>query len=537
MTTRYRISLLIVLAALSLGAASLNNISSTSAQVVTRATPTPTPTVAASPAPVRTVQTLASLQSFIAGRLTRPEVRRGRIGVKIVSLNTGKVVYEQDADKYFMPASNMKNFTVATAMEKLGPDYRFVTRVFAGAMPDASGTIKGDLRILGGGDISISTAFFGTSPSDPETYYKGIDRLVDAIAAAGVKRVEGSIVGDESHFKGFAIPNTWEWDDLQWYYGAEVSALPFNDNAVDLSVSPGAVGSPCIINISPAPATALYKIINTCTTTAADVKRSLGVNKAIDRNILEISGTLPLGDRGFSDPITFTHPADLFVAALKQRLERRGISVTGTTRTLARGLVDNLTPVEIAKLASVPFREIAAKTMKPSQNLYTETILWTLGEQVGRKPGDTRDSYAIGLNVVKEFLTTSVGLPADAVVQYDGCGMSRHDVITPNAVVAIYDYMAKQSPNAQAWRDSLSIGGVDGTLANRFKGTAAAGNIRGKTGTIDQVSALSGYMSTAGGEPVILSILVNGVPEPRQRTSLIDDIVIAVANFDGKIDE
>src|SRR6185503_6768628 len=204
-----------------------------------------------------------TLQSFIMGRLARPEVRRGRVGIKIVSLNTGKVIYEQDADKYFMPASNMKNFTVATAMEKLGPDYKFVTRVFAPLQPDSNGTIKGDLRILGGCDVSISTAFFGTSPTDPETYYKGIDRLVDAIAAAGVKRVEGDIIGDESRFRGFWIPSTWEWDDLQWYYGAEVSALPINDNAVDLTVKPGAPGYPCVINLSPAAATSLYQIVNT----------------------------------------------------------------------------------------------------------------------------------------------------------------------------------------------------------------------------------------------------------------------------------
>jgi D-alanyl-D-alanine carboxypeptidase/D-alanyl-D-alanine-endopeptidase (penicillin-binding protein 4) len=247
---------------------------------------------------------------------------------------------------------------------------------------------------------------------------------------------------------------------------------------------------------------------------------------------------MPVGDT-FKNSITITHPADLFITVLKQRLEKRGITLTGSTRTLAPNLPDNLSTIEIAKLESPPYREIAAKTMKPSQNMYTETILWTLGEEERKRaliaPGLNPDSAELGLGVVKNFLT-SIGIPADGIVQYDGSGLSRHDLITPNAVVILYTYMAKQSQNAQAWRDSLTIGGVDGTLANRFKGTAAAGNIRGKTGTIDQVSALSGYMSTAGGEPVVLSLIVNGVPEGRQRTSLIDDIVIAVANFDGKID-
>ena len=540
----FRIKLtLFVCAALAIGVGAVKLQTPTVSAQAVAAKPSPTPAV--QPVVGKQPQTLDSLKSFIAARLARPEVARGRVGVKIVSLNTGKVIYEQDADKYFMPASNMKNFTIAAAMEKLGPDFKFVTRVFAGAMPDSDGKIKGDLRILGGGDISISTAFFGTSPTDPETYYKGIDRLVDAIAAAGVKKIDGNIVGDETFFKGFYIPPTWEWDDLQWYYGAEVSALPINDNAVDLTVKPAGVGAPCVVNISPAEAMRLYQIVNTCSTTNAAVKKSLGVNKKIDRNILEISGTLSVGDKGFSDPITFTHPASLFVAILKQRLEKRGITVKESSRTLSPNVAASTTPVEIAKLESVPFSEIAAKTLKPSQNLYTETILWTLGEQERARidiptidpanPPKRPDSQDLGLDVVKQFLS-SAGIPADAVVQHDGCGMSRHDLITPSAVVTLYTYMAKQSKYAQAWRDALSIGGVDGTLANRFKGTAAAGNIRGKTGTIDQVSALSGYMSTLGGAPVVLSIIANDVPDGRTRVSLIDDITVAVANFDGKID-
>jgi D-alanyl-D-alanine carboxypeptidase/D-alanyl-D-alanine-endopeptidase (penicillin-binding protein 4) len=515
-----------------------------------RVTATPTPPPAASPSPTPTpalvrVQTLDELQTKIRQRMFATEVRRGRIGIKIVSLNTGKVIVEYDADKYFMPASNMKNFTVATAMERLGPDFRFVTSVFAPAVPDAAGTVKGDLRIYGRGDVSISTAFFGTTASDPETYYKGIDRLVEKIMAAGVKRIEGSIVGDESYFKGFAIPATWEWDDLQWYYGAEISALPINDNAVDLAVTPGgAVASPCVVTISP-PNT-LIQITNLCTTMPAGAARTLSVNKKIDRNILEIGGTVSAGSAAFRSSITFTHPADLFVTILKQRLEAKGVTVTGGARTLPPNVKADSAEVEIAKLESPPFREIAAKTMKPSQNMYTETILWTLGEERSTRSHDiptwTRiypdprpESAQLGLEVVKNFLT-SIGVPADGIVQHDGSGLSRHNLITPSAVVTLYSHMAKQSRNALAWRDSLTIGGVDGTLARRFTGTAAAGNIRGKTGTIDQVSALSGYVTTAGGDQLVLSIIVNGVPTPGQRTTLIDEIVVALANFNGKVD-
>jgi D-alanyl-D-alanine carboxypeptidase/D-alanyl-D-alanine-endopeptidase (penicillin-binding protein 4) len=497
-------------------------------------TPTPTPSPAASAMPSPTpvpIQTLEGLQSKIRQRMSVNDVRHGRVGIKIVSLNTGKVVFENDADKYFMPASNMKNFTVAAALEKLGPDFRFVTSVYANAKPDASGTVKGDLRIYGRGDISISTAF------NNGDYFKGLDNLVDKIYAAGVRRADGDLVGDESYFKGFAIPLTWEWDELQWYDGAEISALPINNNAVDLSVMPGKTnGSPCSVTVLPS--TSLMTVANECSTTNANHPRMLKVLKPLSLNTLEVSGSMPLGDKGFTGYVAFTHPAEMFMDLLRQRLQLKGIVVVGKTRLSPPNFTWVSAPVEITSLESPPFREVAAKTMKPSQNMFTETILWTLGEKAGRLSSAfaAEESSVLGLGVVRKFVS-EIGIPADAVIQYDGSGLSRHDLVTPNAVVTLYAYMAKQSRNAQVWRDSLTIGGIDGTLRNRFKGTVAESNIRGKTGTLDQVSALSGYVTTAAGEQLVVSIIVNNVPDPvRTRTSLIDDIVVALAGFNGRID-
>jgi len=498
-------------------------------------TPTPSPTPKASPTvAIAPSQTLADLQEKIRQRLARDTVRRGRVGIKIVSLNTGKVVFENDADKYFMPASNMKNFTVSTAMERLSPDFRIVTSVYAPALPDSTGTVRGELRIYGRGDVSISPAF---NNSD---YYKGLDNLVDKIVQAGVKRVEGDLVGDESYFVGDALPGTWEWDDLQTYYGAEISALPLNDNAVDISITPGQIGHPCFVKILPL--NPIMRVTNKCTTSANGGKRDLRVVKLLNQNVIEVSGSVPANDSEYKDSLAITHPAELFLFLLRQRLEAKGVVVTGATRVESQppatngGIIPPPTRVEITKLESPPFSEIAAKTMKPSQNMYTETILRILGEQVGRPQGGSGESMQLGLAVVKGFLT-SIGVPADGIVQYDGSGLSRHDLITPAAVVSVYIYMAKQSKYAQAWRDSLTIAGVDGTLKNRMKGTSVEGNLRGKTGTIDQVSALSGYLTTAGGEQLVLSIVVNGVSTGRERTSLIDDIVVNLANFNGKIDQ
>jgi D-alanyl-D-alanine carboxypeptidase/D-alanyl-D-alanine-endopeptidase (penicillin-binding protein 4) len=508
------------------------------ARVLEKSTPTPkqTPTVNPSISPTSTltptpspVQTLASLQSKIRATLARSEFRRGTIGIKIASLDTGKTIFEENAEKYFMPASNMKSYTVAAALERLSPDFRFVTSVFAASMPDANGTIRGDLTVYGRGDVSISTAFYDGD------YYKGLDALALKIVQSGVKRIEGNLVGDESYFTGNAIPGGWEWDDLQWYYGAEVSALPVNDNAVDLTIKPSSVNSPCAVQILPA--NAVVKIVNLCTTSASGAKRDLQVLKKLDQNIVEISGKLPQGDKGFQGFIAVSRPSQLFVELLRGLLIQKGVVITGQnklvnakdkTTLIATSLA---APVEITKLDSPPFSIVAAKTMKPSQNTYTETILRALGEQVGDKTDPKKSSEERGIAVVQNFLL-EVGIQPDSVIQYDGSGLSRHDLITPSSAVQLYTYMSK-SRYANVWREVLTIGGIDGTLQNRFKGTAAAGNVRGKTGTIDQVSSLSGYVNSATGEKFVFSVIVNGVNNSRLRQSAIDDIVLAVANFNG----
>ena len=501
--------------------------------------PTPTPAITSIP-PL--YLTLPELQAKIQTVLSRPELRRGNIGVKIVSLDTNKTIYEQNAEKYLMPASNMKSYTVAAAIEKLSPDFRFATSVYAPAMPDASGTVKGDLTIYGRGDVSVSTAF------NTGDYYKGLDALAGKIVQTGVKRIEGNLVGDESYFTGNPIPSGWEWDDLQWYYGAEISALPVNDNAVDLSVKPGgAAGAPCFIQTLPA--NTIVKIVNRCATAAAGAKREIRVFKKLDQNIVEVGGTMPFADKGYTGSIAVSRPAQIFIELLRGLLMQKGIVITGQNRVInaadkkfTAAAAPPTAPIEIAKLESPPLSLIAAKTLKPSQNTYTETILWTLGEEIGRKQMlldaangfalSNRTSSELGLSVVNKFLN-EIGIAPDSVIQTDGSGLSRHDLVTPASAVALYTFMSK-SRYADVWRDALTIGAVDGTLKNRFKGTAAANNVRGKTGTIDQVSSLSGYVGSMANERLVFSIIVNGVEDTQLRQSTIDEIVVALASFKGR---
>ena len=214
----------------------------------------------------------------------------------------------------------------------------------------------------------------------------------------------------------------------------------------------------CVVKVLPP--TSLISVTNRCMTISETQTRTLKVFKPLGRNILEISGTMPLGDKSFTGYVAFTHPAEMFMDLLRQRLLFKNIVLTGKVRFQS----DNILPqVPIATLESPPFNVIAAQTMKPSQNMFTETILWTLGEQFGRQSSPTADSSTLGIIAVKEWMK-QIGIPTDAVIQYDGSGMSRHDLVTPSAVVTLYSYMAKQSKYKQVWLDSLTVGGVDGTL-------------------------------------------------------------------------
>ena len=479
------------------------------------------------PAPVAP-KTLAELQAKISEILAKPELSPAIVGIKVVSLDTGRVLFEDHADKLLRPASNMKLYTVATALDRLSPDYRFSTSVYASSKPDAAGVVHGDLTIYGRGDPSIAARF------NNGDYFKGIDDLASRIVAAGVKRVEGDIIGDESYFVGPKLGSGWNWEDLTWYYGAEVTPLTANDNALDLFVKPGAaVGQPAVITTGPPDP--LLKIVNNVTTSAKGVRREISIQRGLGENTITISGTIPLEDRGYTGGIGISHPALLFVYMLRSSLAQKGVVITGTSRT--RDAADQYQN-EIATLQSPPFSAIAAQTLKPSQNLYTELILRTLGKVTPPPPTTIpstlpQSSEELGLEAVKSFLKT-VGIRPESLVLDDGSGLSRNDMITADASVQLLTFMSKHR-YANVFRDALPIAGVDGTLRNRFKATPAENNLRAKTGSLSSAASLGGYMTTAAGEKLAFSIMVNNYPrDVEPRLACIDPIAVLIASFTGK---
>jgi D-alanyl-D-alanine carboxypeptidase/D-alanyl-D-alanine-endopeptidase (penicillin-binding protein 4) len=474
------------------------------------------------------------------------------VGIKVVSLDTGRVLFEENAGKLLRPASNMKLYTVAAALDRLSPDYRFSTSVYAYTRPDAAGVVHGDLTIYGRGDPSIAARF------NNGDYFKAIDDLATRIVAAGVKRVEGDIVGDESYFVGPKYGSGWNWEDLTWYYGAEITPLAANDNALDLFVKPGpAIGQPAVITTGPPDP--LLTIVNKVTTSAKGSRREISIHRGLGENTITITGSIPLEDRGYTGGIGISHPALLFVYMLRSSLAAKGVTITGASRTRGATLQPTVitgVPIagsngsstssspfqnEIATLQSPPFSVVAAQTLKPSQNLYTELILRTLGKVTPPPPAATtsnlsQTSEELGLEAVKSFLKT-VGLRPEALVLDDGSGLSRNDMITAEASIQLLTFMSKHR-YATVFRDALPVGGVDGTLRNRFKGTPAENNVRAKTGSLSSAASLGGYLTTAAGEKLALTIMVNNYPRGLDpRSSCIDPITVLLASFAGKATE
>ncbi len=489
------------------------------------------PTREKSPKTLEPIKTLSELQFKIRQVLSRPSLQRCRIGIKIVSFDTGKIIFDEDSTKYFMPASNMKNFTVATALEKLTPNFRFVTSVYAPSAPDKNGIIKGDLIVFGRGDPTI---FFGIDSKDD---IKGMEKLAEKIASTGVKKIEGDLIGDESYFTSSPIPYTWEWDDLQWYYGAQISALSVNDNSAKLVITPSQKTYE-EASVQVIPPESGFLLINEVKTTEGN-SRQIEIRRKLGTNVLEVSGFIGKNANPFEAYVALPNPALTFVSILRSLLEQKGIIITGKTKTAdseyrkKNPLPTNL--VELTKLESPPLGLIAQKTMKPSQNLYTELILRAMGESLEETKDLKKNSLDKGLAVVDKFLQ-EIGVPSESVLMYDGSGLSRHNLVTPDAVLKLYLFM-KKSRFADSWYESLTIAGIDGTLKERFKGTLAEKNVRGKTGTINQVASLSGYVTTLSGENLVFSIIVNNLPDLSLRVSTIDEIVLLLANFAGKSDE
>ncbi|HEY1171288.1 MAG TPA: D-alanyl-D-alanine carboxypeptidase/D-alanyl-D-alanine-endopeptidase [Verrucomicrobiae bacterium] len=459
----------------------------------------------------------------------QPRFASSQWGIQIKSLDTGKLVFEHDSQKRLKPASNNKLYTGALALEELGPDYRIITSIAAKKKPSKSGTLSTDLVIIGRGDFSFSSRFH---EGDREA---ALRPLIDAIVSTGIKRIHGDIVADESFFRGPSFGNAWTWDDLQYYYGAEVSACTYQDNTVDLAITPGKkLGDTAHIELKPF--TPLLQFINRVQTAATNARASITVTREPGSNLVTVTGRVPLGGKAVEEAVTVPRPALWFAQAVKDALIKRGIPVKGDVRRItaddkAGSLSKPDDLIELTSVSSPPMRELVKHMMKPSQNLYAQLLLLQVAARHADHAKDlSATTEDIGVRRMSAFMQ-KIGVTAGDVLIEEGSGLSRGALVTPRATVKLLEYMAKHTYK-DAYLDSLPIAGKDGTLRLRMKGTLAEGNVQAKTGSLRYVNALSGYVTNRTGERFVFSLLSNAhiapVNGPSARNDL-DQIVLWLA--------
>ena len=428
---------------------------------------------------------------------------KGDWGLLIVDARTGETLCEKNADNYFVPASNMKLFTTALALAKLGPDYRFHTTLETRGAISPDGRLVGDLLLVGRGDPNLSNRKF---PYEDKEEFDGppervLAELADALVARGVKEISGDLVGDDSYFPRERFPSGWEIGDIVWEYGAAISAIVVDDNTVTLTLTPGVrAGDPVPATVEPL--TPDFVLQNDVATSAADLKSDLILTREPGANLVVVRGTLPAKSVPRKLVLAIEEPAQHAAALLAALLADRGVKLDGQARAIHVPETDVTPRTVLAEHVSVPLADSVKLVNKISQNLHTEMLLRAVARQNGL--WNTPDEL---FKVPQDFYA-SAGIAPDDVVQTDASGLSRHDLVTPRAVVTLLRYAQQQTWFAPYFA-SLPVAGEDGSLQDRMKGTVAAGRVHAKTGSVEHVRTLSGFADTPGGRRLIFSFLSN----------------------------
>jgi serine-type D-Ala-D-Ala carboxypeptidase/endopeptidase (penicillin-binding protein 4) len=444
----------------------------------------------------------------------RPALAHAWWGIEVRSLRSGRVLYVRDAEKNFKPASTLKLVTTAAVLDALGPDARLRTTVETAGRLDGLGRILGDVYLVGGGDPNLSGRLHGGHTTAT------LEQLAEGLRASGVRRIEGRLVGHEGLFQGDRRGQDWAWDDLVWSYGAEVSALSFNDNTAQLSAAPGErVGDPLLVDRDPA--TAHYTVVSSATTSPAGSKPEMVLRSDPGTNLFRLSGTIPLGGEPWQGSVAIADPARYAAVVFAEVLAAKGIRVTGAVATSSDRLPGGMRV--LAARESEPLSAILAVVNKRSQNLHTEMLHRLLGSRV-KGEGTVEGTVEAGHEAVEDFLRRQ-NVPVESWSLQDASGLSRSDILTPHGLAALLAAMARH-PHAAVFRDSLPVAGVDGTLEGRMVGRPAQGRVQAKTGSLRHVNALAGYATHRTGDRLVFAIVLNhhaGGSTPAVQA--IDDIV------------
>ncbi len=454
---------------------------------------------------VRAIDSMATQDAF----------RNAQWGILVVDPVRGDTLYARNAGKLFMPASNMKLLTGATALAQLGADYRFRTEFAAnGAL--VNGVLRGDLVVIGRGDPTVSDAAFGDAMTP-------LRAAADSLWSRGVREIAGALVTGGDAFPDSTLGFGWAYDDLDYGYSAGVDELMFNEGFARVTVRASkTVGGQATVRTAPArtvPGVGRVTVVTGGMMEPEAQQRNHIVWETDVRGprpLLNLSGFVKARDSATVE-VAIRNPSQAWLEAFAEALSARGIVVRGTV--ISAPAVDTAGLSRLFTLWSPPLRTILPLLEKPSQNQIAEIMFRTLGlEKTGVGTPDS------GRKVVERQLAAWGADTAGHAVR-DGSGLSRHDYVTPQTVVRVLDAM-RTHKDFKTFYDALPIAGVDGTIGSRMKNTAAQGNVHAKTGTVDKARSLSGYVTTADGRLLLFSVLCNNFTVPNRAVEQVQDAIV-----------
>ncbi len=470
-----------------------------------------------------------ALGTQIDAVLDDPDFADTHWGVHVLDLTTGETLYARNAQKNFVPASVMKLFTTAAALDGLGPDFRYTTTLYLdGAVRD--GRLDGNLVVRGSGDPTISDRLFEQgypTSGDATALFRA---WADSLQARGITAVSDHVIGDDDVFDDLELGNGWAWDDEPSPYAAEISGLSFNEGRVTVTAEGTRPGRTATLSVEPAGTDYVYFINQTRT-----VGRKAGADREIRRerggNAFWIESEVPQGQR-LAHTVSVSNPTRYFVHVLRETLLAEGVYVDGDPVDVDdwRDKPDYRRLVPVATHTSRPLREIVALTNKESQNLYAEHLLKTLGAV--RCPAERPARVVCGSTqaglLAARPLFERAGLDLETMRLRDGSGMSPYDMVAPKDVTAILRAMWIHPDPAvtEAYFGSLAVGGEDGTLEGRFRSGRARGRVRAKTGTVTGAKNLAGVVTTAGGTPLAFALLAGNFGTTSRRVTQAQDAIV-----------
>ncbi len=473
--------------------------------------------LASSCAKATRVQPAPHVVAGVAAAMLQDEVERliarhprASWSIDVRALTTGEVLAAHRPEALLVPGSVLKVVTAATAAAGVGWDYTFRTSVeISGAVEE--GVLAGDLVLRGTGDPSLE----GESGPDLASAVAG------ALAGLGVRRITGRVIGDDAAVEEARPGLGWSWDDLGTASGVLAGALNASGNVVRLQVSPGmTVGAP--VAVASPPDDPDFAVSVRGTTAPAGAPRTLWAERRPGEAALWLEGTLALDGGPVTLPVSAGNPTLWTARLVRSRLMRAGIQVDGPA--VDGDDVPALPPARpLVEVTSAPLEALTRAMLKDSLNLHGEALL-----RLATGPSGPRD-IAAALASGRDRLV-AWGIPSGALQAVDGSGLSRRNLASASALVTVLarSFDGGSSPLVSA----LPVAGVDGTLAGRMRGTAAAGTVRAKTGTLTGVRSLAGYVTTADGEPLAFAILCNNHEEPAAEVlATIDALAVRLASF------